>query len=627
MNPVVLRKNLSLLASFNPAFVKKLSMYIENGSLEGLFLRDEKNDYTLIYKGQRFVNLKQTALGLLDKEDSLGLIHKPFVVEGPVSKILRDLKNKFTTLSMSRKKFVRKLDSLIVLGTFPFFHISNLKKKFPKLEHVIVIEPRPEFIYLFLGLIDLEKILLQIPNFSLYIDFSVAEPKITEIINLRPFSAYFKSYESKELKEIENSLKDIYEKLLLSSLPENIVNAALSLRKNIVNSRNEFLLDVELPAKETKVFFIGSGPSVDKALPLLKEIQKKHLVVALGSAIKPLLMEGVLPDINVAIDPMKNMDKVFLREVTNKGALREVLFFGSPEVDRNYINKFEGGRGFFFGLGRFANMFSLSESISAPLFPSPTVLNFAFDFFVRLGFRKFVLVGVDLGTKIEDRLHSRFYTDFDKYILSERQGKWLKGNFGGEVWAPADFYMSKKVFEEQISFYKEKYPNFYVINTSDGVFIDGTVSITLDEVTSSLENSEKPKEIVLSSFRNYFKSISKMEIQVKRSFKEELNEILLSLNSWQKMLNKFSKKGDLEALVKSFELLMTLASSDFFKFILLDNMAYHVYLILVRYVLLFDMEAKNFFSNLEYKERERLASYIYHSLFSMFQALGKLAKV
>ena len=56
---------------------------------------------------------------------------------------------------------------------------------------------------------------------------------------------------------------------------------------------------------------VSAGPSLDKNIQLLKRGAEKFLIIAVSTALKPLLKTGVFPDFIVAIDPDETSVKGF----------------------------------------------------------------------------------------------------------------------------------------------------------------------------------------------------------------------------------------------------------------------------------------------------------------------------
>ena len=55
-------------------------------------------------------------------------------------------------------------------------------------------------------------------------------------------------------------------------------------------------------------FIVSAGPSLDKNIDMLKEVKGRGMIMAVDTAIKPLLKKGIVPDIVASVDPHKPLE-------------------------------------------------------------------------------------------------------------------------------------------------------------------------------------------------------------------------------------------------------------------------------------------------------------------------------
>ena len=95
-------------------------------------------------------------------------------------------------------------------------------------------------------------------------------------------SGWKKKY-SDILKEFKyNEKRDIESAIILDSI----------LKKSKINEKISSLI------KDKSVFVIGSGPSLSTAIPKLKKL-KKSVKIAADSSVKPLVENGIIPDLSL----------------------------------------------------------------------------------------------------------------------------------------------------------------------------------------------------------------------------------------------------------------------------------------------------------------------------------------
>ncbi|NBC30804.1 MAG: DUF115 domain-containing protein [Spirochaetes bacterium] len=142
----------------------------------------------------------------------------------------------------------------------------------------------------------------------------------------------------------------------------------------------------------TPVLLCAGGPSLDLVLPLARRIQERAVIVAVDTAVKPLLTAGVEPDFIVIVDPQywntRHLDNIELRHAvvigessTHPRAFRILprpLFFCSS----------------LFPLGQYLEQ---SRGSFGALGAGGSVTTTAWDFARHIGGRPIYAAGLDLG--------------------------------------------------------------------------------------------------------------------------------------------------------------------------------------------------------------------------------------
>jgi hypothetical protein len=143
---------------------------------------------------------------------------------------------------------------------------------------------------------------------------------------------------------------------------------------------------------DTPVLLCAGGPSLDLILPLARRIRERAVIVAVDTAVKPLLTAGVEPDFIVIVDPQywntRHLDNIELRHAavigessTHPRAFRILprpLFFCSS----------------LFPLGRYLEH---SRDSFGTLGAGGSVTTTAWDFARHIGGRPIYAAGLDLG--------------------------------------------------------------------------------------------------------------------------------------------------------------------------------------------------------------------------------------
>jgi hypothetical protein len=85
---------------------------------------------------------------------------------------------------------------------------------------------------------------------------------------------------------------------------------------------------------------VGAGPSLDEALPLLRAVRDRVLLLAVGKAARPMAAAGCPPHVVVAMDPLPVTAEYF----RNLGGLEEILLFFDPDSEPSVVRDYPGPR-------------------------------------------------------------------------------------------------------------------------------------------------------------------------------------------------------------------------------------------------------------------------------------------
>lgn len=507
----VLRNNLSYLSNINSSLLNTLVKNL-NKIERNINIIENENDISIIYKGTQINNLigfSRKKLEFLEK--NIGIIS-----QGEVRKnIPKDLLDLYDRLEIEKKENIKYIENLFILGTLPFFHIKFLfeekKDLFPYLKNIFIFEDKLEFLYLFLSIVNLNKFPKNI-NVFLNIDKEKFKSNISALVFSFPINGYLKSYEDEAIKCLENEIKNIYKKSQVTLSYRSATNRINFFKRNIKLNTSRFLLDINENLKKKlnniPLFIVGSGPSLDESVHILRDLQEKVIIISLTTAFKTLIDNDIKPDFVSIADSQKNMSR-FLIGIKEE-ILKDTYCLSHIYVDTEFVSSFK--ENLIYAYSDFKNLLNIKDRIKKDFTLGSTVLNSTFDLCAELGFKNIYLLGVDLGTKHKGILHTKGYLDSDEKVLEQLKIV-VEGNFGGTVLTKKDFYTSKLILESKIQSIK----NIKVYNLSDGAKIEGSIPIKPDEL------SLKPKVYSKKEIVKYIKKIFKKE---KVSIdKKELNEL------------------------------------------------------------------------------------------------------
>lgn len=145
---------------------------------------------------------------------------------------------------------------------------------------------------------------------------------------------------------------------------------------------------------------LGAGPSLNATLPYLKELQSQFVVIATGTALRPLLNAGIRPDLVVAVDGSHLIAQQFTVPC-------EDLYFAGATVV--YPEVVRGFKGCFFGLlttSPIDQWVDRHTSVHGPLYAGGTVTISCIDLAVQMGCSPILTAGFDLAFQEDGTTHA-----------------------------------------------------------------------------------------------------------------------------------------------------------------------------------------------------------------------------
>ena len=228
--------------------------------------------------------------------------------------------------------------------------------------------------------------------------------------------------------------------------------------------------------KDIPGIVVAAGPSLNKNMQELKKAKGKALIIAVDTAIKPLLQAGIIPDMFAVIDAMKPLKLVKLESakkiplVTTLNAAPEVL-------------KYHTGMKFFFNEGyQFAERIFIKTKQKVGEVPSGgSVATNLFSLLYKIGITRIILVGQDLAYT-DNKSHADGTFQDVMETVDTRYFKMVEGNYEEKVPTRLDFKLFIDWYNMFIEGCKEYDENFRVINaTEGGAKIKNTEIMTLRE--------------------------------------------------------------------------------------------------------------------------------------------------
>jgi len=333
-------------------------------------------------------------------------------------------------------------------------------------------------------------------------------------------------------------------------------------------SENAHLLSKAPGVKTLKMSFgglptllIAAGPSLDMIIPILGELQKRFIIVAVDTALRACLKAGIEPDFTVVADPQFWNSRHFDRCITHKSILiSDISTF--PSVFRQMK-----GKHFLcssaFPLGLYLEGFT---EMKGKLKAGGSVSTAAWDFCRLIGSKEIWCAGLDLGfpdkqthcrgSFFEQRVHWMSHRDRPAenaswHALIDAGLYEVNSNAGETTWSDRRMKLYINWFEEQM----KKFPSLKSINISPkGVKIEGMEYSSLDEALkkkpSRLEIDKRISEIRSIEPEAY---LSEKLISAIESLLNELSALdayaQIGISLTDKLEKKFYEGADLSVVL------------------------------------------------------------------------------
>lgn len=221
---------------------------------------------------------------------------------------------------------------------------------------------------------------------------------------------------------------------------------------------------------------VAAGPSLNKNIRELKRAKGKAFIIAVDTAIKPLLREGIVPDMFFIVDAKKPIELV---KIDGAAQIPMVTTLdASPE-----IMDYHQGKKFFFDEGyRFAARIMRKSGLPwGDVCTGGSVATNAFSLLYKIGLKTIILVGQDLALT-GNRTHADGTFEEKMPEIDTCNYEWVEGNYEEKVPTRTDFHVFLNWYVSNIRQYKEHVKGFRVINaTEGGAKIEGTEVMTLRE--------------------------------------------------------------------------------------------------------------------------------------------------
>ncbi|QFU23524.1 DUF115 domain-containing protein [Shewanella eurypsychrophilus] len=197
----------------------------------------------------------------------------------------------------------------------------------------------------------------------------------------------------------------------------------------------------------SSVFIVGTGPSLSGYLEQLKILQsrdRKSLVIAVDTAMRPLLNAGITPDIVVT------MDEIIDEKHLNFSRSENITLVYFPRLNKHVIESWKGPRYIAYTEGVLYDSLRKIKRHSS-LFSGGSVIHPALDLAVKMGGKANYLLGCDLAFP-NGKTHTGWADgELNMHISGQASHQWVYDNRGKKVITSLSFLSYLESMEEYIA--------------------------------------------------------------------------------------------------------------------------------------------------------------------------------
>lgn len=224
--------------------------------------------------------------------------------------------------------------------------------------------------------------------------------------------------------------------------------------------------------RDIPAILVSAGPSLNKNIKELKRAKNRAFIVAVDTAVKPLVKEGILPDLYVIVDGRKPIELLDFEEA------RQIPLMPSLTSTSAVLAQHTGKKIFYSeGITLANNLMAMNCIPFSSVDCGGSVACSGFSLLYKMGFERIILVGQDLAlTGNKSHADGTFQEKMETVDTTYSQR--VEGNYEKEVPTRTDF----KLYLDWFNYYIEHCEETHVINaTEGGAKIKNTEIMTLKD--------------------------------------------------------------------------------------------------------------------------------------------------
>ncbi len=379
----------------------------------------------------------------------------------------------------------------------------------PKHEHIYVFESEYEIIIHALNSVDLEKeiadrrlVIVDANTFNYAMAYAIFMDKkykiFAKLFTLNPLSEYYLNHHYELMSSI-NTLMARAIKQMVYSLGNDAKDSLVGIDNHLGNLKEMVssyrFLELVNKKNTSSAIIVSTGPSLDKQIPLLKEIQDYVCIISPDASLPHLEKNGIHADIITSLERTEIVASIL--SGTSKEYQKDKIFLLASVLNEKSIEEVHGskcivmrpfGYTFYFDDLKEWGYHGIGMSVS----------NMAHELSYIMKFKRVALIGQDLSYGKNNESHSagNVYGSTQKELVSDY--KEIEA-YGGEgvVKTYDGWILFKNYFESTIDETKDTMPTFNC--TEGGARIHGAIEAPFAEfIDKYIDKTKKKEKITLT---------------------------------------------------------------------------------------------------------------------------------
>lgn len=352
---------------------------------------------------------------------------------------------------------------------------------------------------------------------------------------------YYRNYDFELTKKFIKSIRQIisaHVNIMGNSIEDSLEGLENNLRnidRMLVSKNPHFLKD---KYKGKPAIIISAGPSLEKNLHYLKEIQGKAIVFAVDTVIKKVLNLGIVPDFVCSVERVERVYDYFYKDTNIP---ENVTLVAPPLLDPRIFAQYKGKWVLPYRLevAEYQWLLELMKPFGEHLGigMGSSCAHVAFGMASHIGASPIILIGQDLAydnTGTQSHVTDTIYDTLEDNPEFTKKIEYVDGYYGEKVTSNDVWIMFRLWFEEQITKHHLK----VIDATEGGAKIAGTTQMSLKEAieTYCIERLDDVYSTIKKT-PSYDFSVSKL----KASFEQELKVFIQIREEAYRYLHKHNE--------------------------------------------------------------------------------------